>query len=304
MNSETRALLEDAAVRYLDATPWASLRDYNFFQVVDQETGLDGWVSVAGNMGEEHGLGIYLGRDARKTLEKVLALDLDVDAQTRASDVIALTVVDAQEAVNFKEGNKLDRKIEVAGKPVCPIVFRKPPGERTLTLKDKEATFLARVLIGVAKTKEWGLGEDDVEDEVGGRLILKLSGPTSNLAIDRAYDVPPPPLAVVLPALLEQRLHEARRTKRLLVRYAGKRLVVLDPKEKAPYFDETLETDDSALAAQTLLEVLGEPPGLVPREIWTDTPSLEQLLAPVLAPLGVKVVVKLELKELRRAFGG
>lgn len=302
MNKEARALLEDAVSRYMAAKPWETLRDEHFFGVADAETGFEGWASVAGNTGEEHGLGIYVGKDGRKVLEKTLALDLDIEKQNEVSDVIALTVADAQEAESFREGTKLDLRLEVAGKPVFPVVFRKPPGaESANVLRDKEATFLARVLLAIAKTKEWGLDEDDVLDEVGGRLLLRLSGPTRDLAIDRAYDAPPPSTAVALSPALEQKLHEAKRTKRLLVRFAEKTLSVCDPKEKKSVTDVSIATDDSKAAAEALLELLGER-AILPREIWTDTPSLEEPLA-VLAPFGVKVQVKLDLRDLRRARG-
>lgn len=307
MKQEVRAVLDDAAKRYLEAKPWEKIRDEHFFGVEDEETGLEGWASVAGNVGEEYGLGIYMGRDGRKTLEKTLSLDLDVERQSEAADVIALTVADAQEAENFRPGTMLETRLEVAGKPSIPIVFRKPPGEGTRVLKDKEATFLARVLLAIARSKEWGFDEDDVLDEVGGRLILKVAGPTSDPKIDRAYDEPVPESAVTLTPALEQRLHEAKRTKRLLVRFADRTLTVFDPKEKKVYFEETVSTDDSAAASTLLLEALagsGAKPGLLPREIWTDTPSLEAALGPVLEPLGVKLLVKLELKDLRTKRGG
>ncbi len=307
MKPEVRAVLDDAARRYIEAKPWEKLRDEHYFQVQDEETGLDGWCSVAGNVGEEFGLGIYMGKDGRKTIEKTLALDLDVEKQSEAADVIALTVADAQEAENFRPGTMLDSKLDVAGKPSFPIVFRKPPGEGTRVLKDKEATFLARALLAIARTKEWGLDEDDVLDEAGGRLILKVAGPTSDPRIDRAYDEPAPAGAVVLSASVEQRLHEAKRTKRLLVRFADRTLTVFDPKAKEVYFEETVPQDDPAAAGTLLLEALAGSeggPGLLPREIWTDTPSLEAALGPVLDPLGVKVQVKLELKDLRTRRGG
>ena len=41
--------LEREALRYLAAQPWTQLRDEHFFGIVDEETGLDGWASVAGN---------------------------------------------------------------------------------------------------------------------------------------------------------------------------------------------------------------------------------------------------------------
>jgi hypothetical protein len=307
VKQEVRALLEDAARRYIEAKPWEKLRDEHYFQVVDEETGLDAWASVAGNVGEEFGLGLYMGTDGRKVIEKTLSLDLDVEKQSEAADVIALTVADAQEAENFRPGTMLDSKIEVAGKPSFPIVFRKPPGEGTRVLRDKEGTFLARVLLAVARTKEWGLDEDDVLDEVGGRLILRISGPTSDPKIDRAYDEPPAAGVVVLPAPLEQRLHEAKRTKRLLVRFADRTLTVYDPKEKKVWFEGSVPSDDSVAAGTLLLDALAGDPkkgGLLPREIWTDTPSLETALAPALDTLGVKIQVKLELKDLRTGRGG
>jgi hypothetical protein len=302
MNAQVRALLELAAGRYLDARPWEKLRDEHFFGVEDAETGLSGWASVAGNVGEEYGLGIYVGRDGRKTLEKTLALDLDVAKQDEVSDVVALTMADAQEAKDFRSGTLLDTKRELAGKPCLPIVFRKPPGDKANVLKDKEATFLARALLAVAKTKEWGLDEDDVLDEAGGRLILRLSGPASDLAIDRAYDAPPAHTAVTIDAATEQRLHEAKRAKRLLVRFADGALTFYDPKTKEGLTTKLGENDDAVFAADYLIKALAgteEKPGILPREIWTDTPSLEAVLAPALAPFGVKVQVKLELKDLR-----
>lgn len=307
MKAEIRAALEDAARRYLEARPWEKLRDEHFFGVEDHETGLDGWASVAGNVGEEFGLGVYMGKDGRKTLEKTLALDLDIEKQNEAADVIALTVADRQEAETFREGTKLEGELEVSpGKPVFPVVFRKPPGDGARALKDKEATFLARVLLAVSRTREWGLDEDDVLDEVGGRLILSVSGPATNLTVDRRYDEPSKQGALSLPPELEQRLHEAKRTKRLLVRFAGARLTVFDPKDKKVWYEDDVPADDALSAAAQLVDALAgsdERSGLLPREIWTDTPSLEEPLASALGPLGVKVTVKLELKELRRARG-
>ncbi|HZU99330.1 MAG TPA: hypothetical protein VFF73_21665, partial [Planctomycetota bacterium] len=242
--------------------------------------------------------GIYMGKEGRKTLERTLSLDLDVEKQNEAADVIALTVADAQEAEAFREGTKLDARVELGTKPVFPVVFRKPPGDTARVLRDKEATFLARVLTAISRTKEWGLDEDDVQDEVGGRLIVTVKGPTTNPEILRSYDAPPP--ASAIGPETERLLHEAKRTKRLLVRFADGKLTAMDPREKEVLLDEPVE-GDSAAAASLLVSELAEL-GILPREIWTDTPSLDEPLA-VLGPFGVKVQVKLELKELRRARG-
>jgi hypothetical protein len=303
MNKDARTALEAAALRYLATKPWEKLRDEHFFGLRDAETGLEGWASVAGNVGEEHGLGVYMGKEGRKTLEKTLSLDLDVERQNESADVIALTVADEAEASNFRAGTKLDGTAEIRGKPVFPVVFRKPSLENARALRDKEATFLARSLLAIAKTAEWGLTEDDVLDELGGRLILGLAGPTENLEIARTYEEPAAAGVVAMDAGTEQLLHEAPRTKRLVVGYQGGVLVVFDPKTKKLLHEETLAEDAASAAGERLLELLaGQGPmkALLPREIWTDAPSLETALAPALAGLGVKIQAKLDLRELRR----
>ena len=301
MNQETRSELERAALRYLEARPWEKLRDEHFFGVVDAETGLEGWASVAGSDGEEFGIGIYMGKDGRRMIEKTLALDLDVDRQNRLSDVIALAVADEVEASQLREGTRLGSSAVVKGRTVVPIVFRKPVESDGRALRDAEAVFLARVLEAVSRTAEWGLDQDDVLDELGGRLILTVRGKTAALEIDRSYDEPRTnPLD--LRADLEQALHEAARTKRLLVGFQESVLRIFDPKEKKLIHEETVR-DDPAAAAERLLELLagmGPVPARLPREIWTDAPSLEAALAPLLSRFGVKVSAKLELKELRR----
>src|SRR5262249_11919212 len=134
MNQDVRAALERAALAYLAAKPWSTLRDEHFFGLKDAETGLEGWASVAGNAGEEFGVGIYMGKDGRRVLEKVLALDLDIERQNASADVIALAVAEDAEAAQFRSGTRLDTATDVAGKQVFPIVFRKPPGESARTL--------------------------------------------------------------------------------------------------------------------------------------------------------------------------
>ncbi|MBI3726439.1 hypothetical protein HY251_21155 [bacterium] len=301
MNDESRSLLERAALRYLAARPWEKLRDEHFFGIADRETGLEGWASVAGSDGEEFGLGIYVGKDGRRVLEKTLALDIDVERQNRAADVIALTVADEAEAGDFREGTKLPLSTLVKGKKVFPIVFRKPPeSTSTRALRDREAVFLARALDAVSRTAEWGLDEDDVLDERGGRLTLSLLGKSEALEIERSYDEPKGPLD--LRADLEEALHEAPRTKRFLVGFQDSTLAVFDPREKKLLHEEKT-ADDPAAAAARLVEILagkGPIPARLPREIWTDAPSLEAALAPLLSRFGVKVASKLELKELRR----
>src|SRR5256885_1057321 len=129
MTPDVRAALEKAALGYLAQKPWTNLRDEHFFALEDRETGLSGWASVAGNAGEEFGIGIYMDPLGRTILEKVLALDLDVDKQNERADVIALAIADEAEAAQFRAATKLGVQTEVAGKRVFPIVFRKPPGE-------------------------------------------------------------------------------------------------------------------------------------------------------------------------------
>lgn len=303
MHQDVRALLEKAALAYLAARPWETLRDEHFFGVRDEETGLEGWASVAGNAGEEFGLGLYMGAEGRRLLERVLALDMDVERQNEASDVVALAVADDAEASHFRTGTRIDTAADVGGKKVFPIVFRKPSGEGARALRDREATFLARALMAVVRTREWGLGPDDVVDEVGGRLTLGLSGPIANLQVDRSFDVPMGAGGSVVPADLASRLKDAARTKRLLVGYQEGRLALFDPKERKLVHEETLAEDHPSGAAQRLVELLagaGPIPALLPREIWTDAPSLESATSSLLEPFGVKVVAKLELKELRR----
>ena len=303
MNQDVRAILEKAALAYLAARPWETLRDEHFFGIRDTETELEGWSSVAGNAGEEFGLGIYLGRDGRRLLEKILALDVDIERQNEASDVVALAVAEDGEASQFRSGTRIDSPAELGGKKVYPIVFRKPPGEGARALRDREATFLARTLAAIVRTREWGLGPDDVLDEVGGRLVLTLSGPLASLQVDRAYDVPMDAGGTVVPSELADSLQEAPRTKRLLVGFQEGTLVLFDPKTKSLLHEEHLEQDHPAVAAQRLVALLagaGPIEALLPREIWTDAPSLESATRTLLEPFGVKVVAKLDLKELRR----
>jgi len=303
MKDEVRAGLERAALAYFAAKPWSTLRDEHFFGLKDVETGLEGWVSVAGNAGEEFGAGIYMGKDGRRVLEKVLSLDLDIDKQNEAADVVALAVAEDAEAAQFRSGTRLETKADVAGKQVFPIVFRKPPGESARALRDREATFLTRVLAAIVKTREWGLGPDDVEDEVGGRLVLTLDGALGNLEVHRSFDVPMAAGGLVVPGELATRLQEAPRTKRLLVGFQEGKLVLFDPKAAKLLAEEKLAQDHPAVAARRLVEWLagaGPVDAMLPREIWTDAPSLEAVAKPLLEPFGIKVAAKLELKELKK----
>jgi hypothetical protein len=302
MHDDVRAALEKAALDYLAARPWRVLRDEHFFGVTDAETSLEGWASVAGNAGEEFGLGLYIGADGRRLLEKTLALDIDVERQNQASDVVALTVAEEAEATQFRAGTRLERSTVVEGKTVFPIVFRKPPGESARTLKDREGCFLARALTAIVKTREWGLTEEDVVDEVGGRLVMELSGPLEKLQVDRRYDVPMHAGGKTVPADLATKLHEAPRVKRLLAGFQEGTLTLYDPRERKRLHSERLEQDHPAVGAQRLVELLagqGPLPAQLPREIWTDAPSLESAARDLLEPFGVKIVAKLELKELR-----
>jgi hypothetical protein len=295
VKDEVRKTLEKAVLRYLAAKPWDKLKDEHVFGVKDEATGMDGWCSVAGHAGEEHGLGLYVGKEGRKVLEKTLASDLDVERQNEEADVIALTVADEAEAAHFRTGTKLDCEGEVRGKKVVPIVFRKPAHGNARALRDAEGTFLARALEGIARSGEWGLDEDDVLDEIGGRLTLALTGTIENLQIDRSYDEAPRTDVVVLTAALEQRLHEAGRTKRLKVGWKSPKLTIADPKAKKPLHEEELPGATAVAAATRLVEVLagrGPIEAVLPREIWTDDAELEKALGPALAPLGVTVKVK------------
>jgi hypothetical protein len=301
MKDEARARLARAARAFLEKKPWERLASGDYVLVRDQETREEGWASILGREGEEFGLALYLGRDSRSTLDRMLARDLTEEEQGRHVDLLALTVADPAEATRLRERMLLDERVDVGGKHMVPTVFRVERGRGTRPLRDREALFLARALEGLALAFEHGLEPKDARDATGARLILDLAGRGESVALESSREQP----EVALAADLQAALHARGRTKRAFAGVVGDRIALVDAKEGA-VLDEDWDPAKGVLpAARRLIEALA---GLVPtsvearlpRELWVEPEELAATLQVALAPLGVKVVPKSGIKELAR----
>src|SRR5665213_2103021 len=145
---ESSRALYELADEYVRIKPWETIGNADFFNVIDENSGLSGWAVVLGHAGEVFGLALYQGLLGLSQLQTLL--DSDDGIPTMGFDYVA-----SLDLLNFNwvpgpELGEIDRKVlKAAGRPTegkkrYHQFQSYRPGYVAWALDEDEALFLTR----------------------------------------------------------------------------------------------------------------------------------------------------------------
>ncbi len=321
--------LYETADRIKELAPWEWMEEIDVFGVQDPDSGEIGFVSIMGLLGEHLCIGVYLGVNALHQFWSLIDTDDDIDDDIDPMEMASLLLTIPQIQASFENldvvtnedaGIMRKLKLNYSGPTAYPVFRSMHPGCPPCLLDVEKIPFLIHILeqtMDVAlrfKEDESLLYPDDVgEDEM---YLLRVPTEQDGELVwkDEIVPIPQPVLSGIICTFDEASREALKNVPRvgnsveidlfmLLAPIAGQR-------GERPFFPFPLlivDEDSGQVLSHDMLTPLpsmeamyGEVPqkvidlflsnNLLPYEIYTQTPAITAVLAPIFEELGVAVV--------------
>jgi hypothetical protein len=324
--------LVDCAVRVKKLAPWEWMDEEDIFGIRHPETGVLGFVSVMGALGEHSAVGVYLGTAALAGF-----LELQQAPHDSLAEYPELLLELPQLQASFEDRDGLedwDRQLlrnlnlKFRGSKAWPRFQSFRPGFMPWRLEREEISFLTLALeqlelVAPRLQEESDFLMSDEADTFMIRSCLTREGKIGEWA-ERFERLPPPEFPKIT---LEWDAGDAEKLRRLPARkdiiefdvfmFPG-RIGEKGQRPEVGYVALAVHAQSSMIlgaeilgAAEGIEPMLGQIPGWIlsrlagsglrPKEIHVQSPRLPDVLRPAFKELGTKIVFKPELKKLRAA---
>jgi hypothetical protein len=327
--------LHEAAIRVKEVAPWEWMAEADVFGVQDPDTGILGFVTVMGALGEHLALAVYLGAEGLYgfwNLQTVLSFILPGEEVTQ----LLFTIPHLQ--ASFEDRNTLHTKdrnlikklgLKFRGRQAWPMFRSIRPGFLPWYLVAWEARFLTHALeqaVGVAlRFKDDPILLDTPDDS---SYLVRVPRREAETLFweDRVMTVEPPePVSVSIP-MDDEVLNEVKRLPQKRFPLEVDFFMFPAPiRERGarPYFPYMLMMVDGDSGFIFGSELMSPEPDLLPHEVMTgvpltlayqlasigavphqikvEIPVLSQVIKPLADELGIKVRLVPQLEALNMA---
>ena len=318
--------LYDLMIRIYELKPWELMAEIDVFGVEDPETGVVGYVSIMGQLGEHYSIAVYLGQEGLDGLWNLHENATDFKPEMFL-EILHLQASFEDEDMLSPEDEKIIKNLGISfkGKQSCPMFRSFKPGFFPWYLEAHEQKYLIHVLeqtiqMVLRVKNNPGLLEPENEDEYLVRKLIKGSE-WEDVIIDQPLleSIPIPLLISTLQINLFKFLPLSRNVWEIGYSWTPAPVKESADRPYYPYMLFVMDKKSEMILAHELLtpipslkEMWGTIPdrflelavkiGKRPEEIHCNSDILFQLLSPINEATGLRIKFKQSLPKLEHAL--